>query len=581
MGRRATSRDFWGDAQIAWLLALVLAAAWSWRDWSDLTALRLPDTDDVMRLQQVRDWLGGQAFSDMSQHRLGIGLPMHWSRLADLAPAALIGLFSPIVGRHAAEVVAVIAWPTLLFAAALTITASIARTLGGTSVARTALVVAAIAYPATTLFMPGRIDHHGFQIVLALGIVRLLLKRPRMGSGFLIGMLSVASLVIGMETLPFLLIAGALMLVEWLRGEEERMRGYAVALVLGLGLARLVFATEQWDFDGCDGFTRIAWRAASVAACVPVVLTLAGSRLRGIPMRGTLAAIAGAAGFAALFTAAPQCFSPYGNVDPLLARLWLAHVGEARPLFHAPIGVAIGYAGVLAAGIAAGVWRLLRTREWGWAVLLAFQLASLALTVTQLRGAYLGAILAAPALAAAIAAARAQGSGWLVGAWLASAGMLYPLAADALAAAPARNKLARPAEDSCTSSPALRMLASLPRGRILSPVDLGAYALAETTHDVVAAPYHRNNAGNSAMYRFFLGNPEQAAKIARVWRVDYVVLCADSFDELGMTVATDRTHMIGLLRAAEPPYWLRRVQTGRENPMVFATDRLSDSGTRR
>ena len=57
------------------LLAVALAAlftlAWIWRDWANLSILRLPDTDDAMRLQQIRDWLGGQGWSDLSQHRLG------------------------------------------------------------------------------------------------------------------------------------------------------------------------------------------------------------------------------------------------------------------------------------------------------------------------------------------------------------------------------------------------------------------------------------------------------------------------------------------------------------------------------
>ncbi|MFZ8289336.1 hypothetical protein ACO1K1_13720, partial [Staphylococcus aureus] len=69
-----------------------------------------------------------------------------------------------------------------------------------------------------------------------------------------------------------------------------------------------------------------------------------------------------------------------------------------------------------------------------WASMLLVQVAALLVTCLQLRGAYAGAILAAPALAAVIAAARARGSLSLAGAWLASAGMLYPMAAQAVAA---------------------------------------------------------------------------------------------------------------------------------------------------
>src|SRR3954470_24726175 len=101
----------WADMWVAVLLASLLSVAWTARDWADLSALRLPDTDDMVRLQQIRDWLAGQPFGDLAQHRLGPppGLEMHWSRLPDFVPGALIFLLAPLLGAHSAELVAVIA----------------------------------------------------------------------------------------------------------------------------------------------------------------------------------------------------------------------------------------------------------------------------------------------------------------------------------------------------------------------------------------------------------------------------------------------------------------------------------------
>jgi hypothetical protein len=65
------SRDAWRAPLAALLLAVVLSLAWTLRGWHDLAVLRLPDTDDMVRLQQIRDWIGGQAFGDLAQHRLG------------------------------------------------------------------------------------------------------------------------------------------------------------------------------------------------------------------------------------------------------------------------------------------------------------------------------------------------------------------------------------------------------------------------------------------------------------------------------------------------------------------------------
>lgn len=562
-----------GDALCALALAVILCAGWAWRDWAALSVLRLPDTDDVMRLQQIRDWLGGQNFADLSQHRLGAapGLVMHWSRLPDLVPGATIRALTPLVGPQSAELAAVIVWPTLLFAVALTLTARIARVLGGPPIARTASVVAAVAFPATTIFLPGRIDHHGLQIVLLLIVMRSLVSRPAMEPGLAAGLAAAASLVIGMETAPLIVAAGVAMTIEWLRarsGADDRMMGFGIGVGAGLLAASIVFRTDGWNYAGCDGFTMVAWRAGVIAAFAPMGMALAARDIAKPLTRAILGAmIAGLIG-AGMVLVAPQCLAPYGMVDPLLMRLWLGKVGEAQSLFAAPLATAIGYAGIMVAGILASAWRLYATRDGRWGALLIVQVAALLLTVAQLRGAYAGAILAAPGLAAVIAAARARGSAWLASAWVASAGMLYPIAAQAMvpaAAGPSAPPLLQP-QGSCTDPAALAGLAALPRGRLLAPLDLGAYAIGATRLSVVGAPYHRNNAGNLAVYRFFLGDRAQGAAIARSWNVRYVAICSDTFAD------APAGSLANALRVGRAPTWLRPIASSDRALALFAVE---------
>src|SRR3569623_2915016 len=148
----------------------------------------------------------------------------------------------------------------------------------------------------------------------------------------------------------------------------------------------------------------------------------------------------------------------------------------------------------MGAGLGACAWRFHASRDARWAALVLVQAAALALTCYQLRGADGGASLAAPGLAAAIAAARARGTGWLAGAWLAAAGMLYPLAADALVPR-APPPAAQASGGDCPSPAALALLKRLPPGRMIAPLDLGAYALGSTQLSLVGAPYHRHQAG--------------------------------------------------------------------------------------
>ncbi len=561
-----------GDALCALALAVVMCAGWAWRDWASLSALRLPDTDDVMRLQQIRDWLGGQGFADLSQHRLGAapGLAMHWSRLPDLVPGAMIRALTPLIGSHSAELAAVIAWPTLLFAAALGLTGRTARVLGGPQIARTAMVVAAVAFPATTIFLPGRIDHHGLQIFLLLIVVRSLISRPAMEPGLAAGLAAAASLVIGMETVPLIVAAGAAMTLEWLRarpGADDRMMGFGIGMGAGLLAASIVFRTNSWGYAGCDGFTMIAWRAGVIAAFAPMGMALAARDIAKPVTRFVLGAIIAGVVGVGIVLVAPECLAPYGMVDPLLARLWLSKVGEAQPLFAAPLTTAIGYAGVMVAGVLASAWRLHATRDGRWGALLIVQLAALVLACVQLRGAYAGAILAAPALAAVIAAARARGSVWLASAWVASAGMLYPIAAQAVVPGTVRAMAPGQVHGNCTDQDALADLAKLPPGRLIAPLDLGAYTVGATRMSVVGAPYHRNNAGNLAVYRFFLGAPEQGDAIVRRWGVRYVAMCSDTFGD------APAGSLANALRQGHAPRWLKPVGPRNRALSVFAVER--------
>ena len=106
-------------ALTAVVLAVLLIVSWTLKDWAALRLMRLPDNDDMMRLAEVRDWLGGQGFNDLLQHRLGPpeGASMHWSRIADAIPALIILLFAPVLGQQGAETAMLLLYPGLLLVA--------------------------------------------------------------------------------------------------------------------------------------------------------------------------------------------------------------------------------------------------------------------------------------------------------------------------------------------------------------------------------------------------------------------------------------------------------------------------------
>ena len=152
---------------LAWLAAsawMIFSAIPAIRDW------RFPDPDDAMRLVQVRDWLAGQSWFDVTQYRLSApqGGPMHWSRLVDLPIAAIILLARPFAGQHGAETAALIIVPLLTLGIAMLLVHRIAFRLMGTRAALLAVLATPLSLGAMKQMKILRIDHHGWQIVLAL-----------------------------------------------------------------------------------------------------------------------------------------------------------------------------------------------------------------------------------------------------------------------------------------------------------------------------------------------------------------------------------------------------------------------------
>ena len=82
------SRPLYRYVALIWLL-ITIGGIFQTSD--ALARASLGDPDNFMRLVQVRDWLAGQSWTDVVQHRMNPphGGDIHWSRLVDM-PIALI-----------------------------------------------------------------------------------------------------------------------------------------------------------------------------------------------------------------------------------------------------------------------------------------------------------------------------------------------------------------------------------------------------------------------------------------------------------------------------------------------------------
>ncbi len=560
-------------------LCVLLQSAWAVQDWANLSVLHLPDTDDMMRLQQIRDWLGGQSWFDLTQHRLGFppGLAMHWTRVNDLIPALIITVVKPFAGAHGAELAAVLIGPALLFFAFLMLSARATLSLGGAGATKIAILIAALAFPATGMFIPGRIDHHALQIVLLLGAVTAALGGGNARNGALAGVTCALSIVVGLETVPQIvaLVMGALVvcvLDKRQRDPKTWFRGFLSAVTLSTFICAISYGGKTLDIPStCDTMSPTLALLCGLGALSLIIFTYPVAVLRRYRWRiipGSIATAVVSLAFAASLV--PACRSgPYGTVDPFLMRVWMAHVGEALGLFHqASFGILWGYSALVLVALAVAGWRVWRdaTHRTTYLLIAAPLGMSVLVMLFQLRGAYIGAGLGAPILAVWLSELRVKGGVALVGAGLLSAGVVHHLLADKLdalltsaapqAAPPVQSSLGKASGGAgCTDAATMDALNQLPASTIMAPMDAGAYIIGATPHRVFAAPYHRNNRGNLAMYQFFLATPEHALTEAEARKIDYVLVCADSFSELEGEPGLANS-LVGALKSGHAPAWL-------------------------
>ncbi|MEO7787639.1 MAG: AcrB/AcrD/AcrF family protein, partial [Sphingomicrobium sp.] len=222
-----------------WLLVVIVAwlglAAWLLFDnWARIRGFALGDTDDNMRMSQVRALLSGQDWFDLRQHKMNppIGANIHWSRIPDLPIAGLILALRPLLGGANAERVAIAVVPLMPLLPMMLALALTTRRL--VAPAAYPLAIATLFFAGSTLGMvnPTRIDHHGWQLaLLAIGVSGMTDPRRARG-GVTTGLAGAISLSIGLEMIIYIAVSGVATVLAWVddRDERRRLAGFAISI---------------------------------------------------------------------------------------------------------------------------------------------------------------------------------------------------------------------------------------------------------------------------------------------------------------------------------------------------------------
>ena len=562
---------------LGWLGVCMIAA---WLRRGQIAGYTLLDPDDHLRLVQVRDWLAGQGWFDLTQYRIQppAGLAMHWSRLVDLPIAGLKLLFAPLIGGANAEKLAVTVAPLLPMGVAMAAVAVAVRRLVAPQAFALAIAVFLCGHSLRGMWAPLRIDHHGWQLAcLALALMALTDPKRARG-GAILGAATAVSLTIGLEMLLYLAVAGAAAALMWVHegGQARRLATYGASLAGGCALGYLLFASWANRAPVCDALSPVWLSAMAGAGALCVALTFL--RTESWKLRLGAAALGGAVLAGGFALAWPQCLGRLEQVSPELVQLWLGNVREARPIYLHGYKVAVSVSALPVAGLigyAIMVWRsrrdLAQLIPWGAAAALA--LLGAGLLLWQSRAGPAAQLLAVPG---------ATALGWLLVPWLRSSrfipvqvfGVVIAfllisgiLAQQALRLVPQKAQKPGPPNKSglCQTLYGMKAVAQVPKGLVLTFVDLGPRLITVTHHDAVAGPYHRNGRDIIDIHHAFRGTPERAREIAFKRGVDYVLICPGMPEStLYASQAKDGFYM--QLVRGQAPAWLTPVPLPKESP---------------
>jgi len=571
-----------------WWVALIWvagAALLVYQKWAQIRGFNLPDTDDNIRIMQVRALIEGQGWFDLRQYRLNppYGADIHWSRLVDLPIAGIKLALAPLIGGPDAERAAVAIAPLLPMAVAMAAVAVIARRTLGPLAFALAHAVLLCAPSLKGMWSPLRIDHHGWQLAFLAVSVSALSDPNRARGGLTLGLSTALSIVIGMEMLPYLALLGGAAVLFWVRdgreGERRRLVTYGSALAGGVALGFVLFASYANRAPVCDALSPV-WLSALLAAG-GIAVALGFAPIANGWLRLAAAAAAGALLAGAFVLMWPQCLGRLEHIDPDADRLWLRNVLEARPIYRHGLDTIIAIVTLPVIGLLGYLAMFAKHRNDGPALRLWLAMAvpaflAAALLLWQSRAGPAAQLLSIPG---------ATALGWVlipffwnsrfmlvrvagvVGVFLVVSGLAAQYV-DNLWPKPKRsagNKAVDRANGLCPTLWAMRPVAFVPKGYVLTHVDLGPRLIAVTHHDAVAGPYHRNGRDIAEVMKSFRSTADYAKSVIDRRHIDYVLVCPGMSETTIYASEAPGGFYMQLMRG-QVPKWLAPVTLPENSP---------------
>ncbi len=321
--------------------------------WPSVLAGNLQDPDSYMRLLRIEQGIrAGHLLTSVAGDQSGAGVMIEWSRLLDMLLWLLAAPLAPFIGWHKALFAAGVALGPLGVGFLGAVLAWAVEPFALRRYLWSAALAAAVLPGIMTIAVPGVVHYH----VLLLAMIALtagFTARAWRGDswrGFLAGLSGGFAIWLTPETMPFVLMAYASLLLRWLREPNASVlfttaAGCCDVLVLGLFI----------DPPAGGYFAPEVDRLSCVYA-VMGLLFLAGSsvltRLPNRSWRGPVGCIVLAVLFGVWVALFPGVMlGPYGILPPAEAQAFFGVIAEQMPvrggdaaMFLFPGAAALAYA---------------------------------------------------------------------------------------------------------------------------------------------------------------------------------------------------------------------------------------------
>lgn len=543
-----------------WALAVVLLLYFA-RD--SIAQWKVGDPDDQLRIVQVRDWLAGQAWSDVTQYRMSppVGGDMHWSRLVDLPLALAMASLTPFVGQAKAELWAAIIVPLLTLGIFLYCYARLVRTHFGSGAALSSTAGLLTAVPVIMQLVPLRVDHHGWQLVCMILCITFLLdeKRP-FRSAILLGIVSAIWIEISIEAFPYIVAFIGVMGCRWLFNvgvhnknplfSQFNILAASTALASAMALLAMKPVTSL-QAAPCDALSS-AYVSAFLACALASTAMLAFVHFKGWQAgfwtKLLVCGIAAVAALAALGAGAPQCVGDsFQSLDPVVRHYWFDRTSEGLPIFHLSDDQMVMACVIFILGLA-GLFHLVRFNTGvssGTKIALVLVFAATAVVGTFVSRTFVYFIIITSVILAPLSATlltriseqqnvarrlimRAIAIMLLLpvmtGQFAANAFMsMKPAAPKNL---PSRFEMDFAAAKLCQKTSSIQKLNGLPPSNLLVGLDVAPAVLQHSAHRVVASGHHRNQAAMRDVITAFTSTPDALDSVLKRRKIEFVAVCA-------------------------------------------------------